>query len=320
MGAMLALAGLSGVTGFAGAQGQYPNRPLRMVVGYSPGGAGDYMARLVGRELGERFQQQVVIENRPGANGIIGAELVAKAPPDGYTLLLAPAGHTVNASLHSKLPYDPVRDFSAVNLVALIPNVLAVHPSIPAKTVSELIALVRAKPDQLVHASSGTGTPGHLSGEVLKQLTGVRFIHAPYKGAGQALTDLLGGHVHLAFPTVVAAMPQLKARRLRALAVTSAKRSLALPDVPTVSESGVKGYEVVGWYGVLAPARVPKDIVSLLNDTIWKILQAQDVRERLLREGAEPVGMSVEEFGSFLVSDLDKWAKIAKAAGLRPDQ
>lgn len=318
--AVLALLCLGGVISVAWAQGQYPSRPIRMLVGFSPGGSTDILARIVGQKLGERFQQQVVIENRPGANGTIATELTAKAPPDGYTLLMAAAGHTVNASLNPRLPYDPVRDFSAVNLVALVPNILVVHPSIPVKTVSDLIALARARPDQLVHASSGTGTPGHLSGEVFKMLTRVRFVHVPYKGAGQVLVDLLGGHVHLAFPTVPAAMPHLKSARLRALAVTAAKRSSALPDLPTMSEAGVMGYEVIGWYGVLAPARVPKEVVSLLGDEISKILRAQEVRDRLRREGAEPVGNGPDEFGSFLASDVDKWAKVVRATGIRLDQ
>lgn len=295
----------------------YPSRPARIIAGYSPGGSTDIMARIVAQKLTEAFQQQVVVENRPGANGNIAAETTAKAPPDGYTLLMAANGFTINASLYKTLPYNPTRDFSPITLFALIPNLLVVHPSLPVKSVRDMITLARGKPDQLTHGSSGTGSPGHLAGEVFKLMANVRFIHVAYKGSSQALIDLLGGHLQLAFPTIPAVMPYLKSGKLRALGVTSIKRSASLPEIATVAEAGVPGYEVVGWYGILAPAGVPRDIIVRLNGEITKALRLADMQERLLRDGADPVGNTPDEFRAYVESDVVKWSKVIQAAGVR---
>ena len=302
----------------APAQAQpYPSRTVRILAGFAPGGSTDIMARIVAQKLTEAFQQHVVVENRPGANGNIAAETTAKAPPDGYTLLMAANGFTINASLYKTLPYNPTRDFSPITLFALIPNLLVVHPSLPVKSVRDMITLARGKPDQLTHGSSGTGSPGHLAGEVFKLMANVRFIHVAYKGSSQALIDLLGGHLQLAFPTIPAVMPYLKSGKLRALGVTSIKRSASLPEIATVAEAGVPGYEVVGWYGILAPAGVPRDIIVRLNGEITKALRLADMQERLLRDGADPVGNTPDEFRAYVESDVVKWSKVIQAAGVR---
>ena len=295
----------------------YPSRPARILAGFSPGGATDIMARIVAQKLTDSFQQQVVVENRPGANGNIAAEITARAPPDGYTLLMAANGFTINASLYKNLPYNPVKDFSPITLCALIPNILVVHPSLPTKSVRELIALARAKPDQLTHGSSGTGSPGHLAGEVFKLMASVRFIHIAYKGSSQAVVDLLGGHVQMVFPTIPVAMPHVRTGKLRALGVTSIKRSSSLPEIATLDEAGVRGYEVVGWYGVLAPAGVPNDIIARLNSEIVRALRSPDLQERLMRDGAEPIGNTPAEFRAYIEADVVKWSKVIAAAGLK---
>jgi tripartite-type tricarboxylate transporter receptor subunit TctC len=295
----------------------YPTRPARIIAGFSPGGSTDIMARIVAQKLTDALQQQVVVENRPGANGNIAAETTAKAPPDGYTMLMAANGFTINASLYKKLPYNPVKDFSPITLFALIPNILVVHPALPAKSVRELIALARARPEELTHGSSGTGSPGHLAGEVFKLMANVRFIHIAYKGSSQAVVDLLGGHLQLAFPTIPVVVQHIKTGKLRALGVTSIRRSPSLPDIPAIAEAGVRGYEVVGWYGVLAPAGVPKEIIMRLNTEIARALRAPDLQERLLRDGAEPVGNTPDEFRAYIEADVVKWAKVIEAAGIR---
>ncbi len=302
------------------AQVIYPGKPVRMLVGYAPGGSTDILARVLASKLAESLQQQVLVDNRSGANGNIAAELVAKSAPDGYTVLMAAAGHTINPSLYKSLPFDPIKDFSAICLVAAVPNILVVHPSIPVKSVRELIALTQGRPGRLTHASSGTGSPGHLSGEVFGMLAKVKFLHVPYKGTGPALIDMIGGQIDLGFPTIPAVLQFVKAGRLRSLGVTSGKRSSSLPDVPTIAESGVSNYEVVGWYGVFGPAGLPKDIVARLNSEIARILKAADTRERLAHEGADPIGNSPGEFAEFLLTDRDKWAKVVKFANIPPAQ
>ena len=301
-----------------GAEAQsFPNRPLRFIVGFAPGGSTDIIARLISQKLTAALQQPVVVENRTGANGNIAAEATAKAPPDGHTMLVAANGLTINPSLYKQIAYNPVRDFSPITQIAFIPNVLVVHPSLPVKTVKEFIGLARARPGQLTHGSSGTGSPGHLAGEVFKIMTHVQFLHVAYKSSGQALIDLLAGNLQLAFPTTFAGMPQIKAGKVRAVGVTSLKRSRSLPDTPTIDESGVRGYEVVGFYGILAPAGVPQEIVARLNSEIVKALRSPDMRERLLRDGAEPVASTSEEFRAYIAADVGKWAKVIKTAGIR---
>lgn len=306
------------VATFSVAQAQtYPVRPIRILAGFAPGGSTDILARLMAQKLGEAFQQQVVVENRPGANGNIAAEVVSKAAPDGHTLLTAANGLTINASLYRKLPYHPINDFSPITCIALVPNVMVVHPSLPVRSVKEFIALARAKPDQLTHGSSGTGSPGHLAGEVFKIITKVQFTHIAYKGSSQALIDLLGGHLQVAFPTIPAGLPHIKTGKLRSLGVTSAKRSASMPETPTVDEAGVPGYEVVGWYGLLAPANVPRDIVNRINGEIVKAIRTPEVRDRLVRDGADPVGNSPDEFRAYIEADVAKWAEVIRAAGIR---
>ena len=304
----------------AEAQTAYPSKPLRMLVGMVPGGFSDTSARIVAPKLAEFLGQQIVVENRPGANGLIAGDITSKSAPDGYTLFMSQPGLTTNPLLYEKYPLDPLKDFTAVSLVAVIPNIFVVHPTVPVKTMKEMLALARLRPDTLTQASSGTGSPGHLAGALLQQMTGTRFIHVPYKGSGAALIDLLGGHVDLSFPTISASLPHIKSGRLRALGITSAKRSSLLPELPTISEAGVPGFEIVGWYGIVAAPGMPKDVVARLNTEIARLLKTPEVRERLLREGAEPVGSTPEEFSAYLAEDQSKWAKVIKAANIRPSQ
>jgi tripartite-type tricarboxylate transporter receptor subunit TctC len=299
-----------------GAQ-SFPSRPLRFVVGFAPGGSTDIIARLIAQKLSESMGQPVVVENRTGANGNIAAEATAKAPPDGYTVLVAANGLTINPSLYRQIAYNPVKDFSPITQIAFIPNVFIVHPSLPVTSVREFVAFARARPGQLTHGSSGTGSPGHLAGEVFKIMAGVDFLHVAYKSSGQALIDVLAGNLQLAFPTTFVAMPQIHAGKVRVLAVTSLKRSRSLPDTPTIDEAGVRGYEVVGFYGVLAPAGVPKEIIARLNSEITRALRAPDIQDRLLRDGAEPVASTSEEFRLYIEADVAKWAKVIQKAGIR---
>ena len=302
----------------ARAQTAFPAKPLRVLIGFVPGGFTDLAGRMVAQGLSEAFGQQVIAENRPGANGAIAAELTARAAPDGHTFYMASPGHTTNPILQSKTQYDPVKDFTPLSLFADIPNLLVIHPSVPSKTLREFMALARARPVYLTQASSGIGSPGHLSGELLQMMTGLKFVHVPYKGSGAALTDLLGGHVDLSFPTTAAALPHVAAGRLRALGITSPKRSQAYPDVPTIAEAGVPGFEVMGWYGVVGPARMPKDVAGTLSNELVRLARRSDIRARLLRAGADPVGSSAEEFASFIATDHAKWSKVIKAANIKP--
>lgn len=300
------------------AQAEYPSKPIRFLVGVVPGGAADLLARAVGQRLGERLQTQVIVDNRPGANQTIAAQLTAQATPDGHTLLIVPSGHAINPSIY-RLAYDSVRDFSAISMVAMVPNVLVVHPSIPARSVKDFIALARARPGEMNVGSSGTGSPSHLAGELFQMLTQVRLTHVPFKGQGAAMIDLLGGRLQTAFPSIPASILHVKAGKMIALGVTPRQRSPALPEVPTLEEAGVAGYEVNGWYGVLGPARMPKKIVGRLNGEITQMLQDPDMREMLVRAGADPLSSSPEEFARIIAADIGKWAKVVKAAGIKVD-
>jgi tripartite-type tricarboxylate transporter receptor subunit TctC len=298
----------------------YPSQPIKIIVPFTAGGTTDILARTIGQKLSEAWRQPVIVENRPGAGGNIGADVVAKAKPDGYTILMGTIGtQSINASLYAKMPYDAAKDFAPVTLVAMVPNVLVVNPAVKAKTVSELVALAKAKPGELNFASSSTGGSPHLSGEMFKQMTGANIVHVPYKGSAPAITDLLGGQVSLMFDNLPSALPQVKAGKLRALAVTSARRSQAAPDIPTIAESGVPGYEVDSWFGILAPAGTPKEIVNKLNAEIVRILQIPEVRERLLEQGAEPVGDTPEHFAEHIRKETVKWARVVKASGAKAD-
>jgi tripartite-type tricarboxylate transporter receptor subunit TctC len=297
----------------------YPTKPITIIVPYPPGGPTDIVARLIGQKLGEKVGQQVIIDNRPGAGGNVGAALVARAAPDGYTLLLGTTAHAINPSVFASLNYNIVKDFSPVVLLTSLPLVVVTNAAVPAKNIQELIALAKSKPNELAYASSGNGQSTHLAAELFKTMAGVSMTHVPYKGSAPALTDLAGGQVAVMFDTMLSAMPQVKGGRLHALAVTTATRSGAAPTLPTVAESGVPGYEAVAWSGLLAPARTPADVVAKLNTEINAILSQPDVRKRLLHDGADPVGGSAEQFSTHLVKEVQKWAAVAKASGATVD-
>jgi len=320
------LAVVCGVVASFGVQAQlaagtdYPARPIRILVPSTPGGSVDMLARTVGNHLAERWGQSVVIDNRSGAGGTIAGELAARAAPDGYTLMMGTIAATAtNVSLVRKLPYDPLRDFAPITLVAEQPLMLMVHPSVPVRSVEELIQLARAKPGQLTFASAGNGTGGHLSAELFRMMTGVDMVHVPYKGIAPALTDTISGQVTMSFSSLISGAPHVKIGRLRALAVTSARRSAAMPEVPTLAEAGVKGYASSTWYGLLAPRGTPRAIVLRLNTEVVALLKRPDVRERLLADGAEPIGNTPEEFGAFIKAEIERWAKVIRAAGIRAD-
>jgi len=301
------------------AQKDYPARPIRFLVGVVPGGATDILARAIGQKLGENWRQQVVIDNRPGANQIIAAELTSKAAPDGYTLQMIPAGFAINPAMHRKLPYDPIRDFTAITAVADVPNLFVVHPSVPARSVNEFVAYARARPGQLSYGSSGVGSPSHLCGELLAIVARVDLTHVPYKGQGQAVIDLLGGHLKLAFPSIPSSIQHIRSGKLIALGIASGKRSSSLPDVPTIHEAGLKGYEVAGWYGVIGPPRMPKPLLAKLNGEINRILAAPEMRQALSQQGADLLGSTPEEFAATIAADIAKWKKVVAAAGIKPE-
>ena len=297
----------------------YPSKPVRLVLPYPPGGGTDVIARPLAQKLSESLGQQVIVDNRGGAGGNIGMEFVAKAPPDGYTLLFAlTAQYAVNPTLYPKLPYDPVKDYAHISLLANAPYLLVVHPSVPAKSVKELIALMKARPGQLAYASSGNGSGAHLAGEMLRSLAHVEMTHVPYKGAGPALPDLIAGQVQLSFVTYTAAGPHIKTGRLRALGVTTAKRSPSLPDLPAIAEA-VPGYDSAVWYGFSAPAGTPAEVVAKLNSEVLRILAAPDFRNRITLEAVAPIGTSPEEFGNFVKSEIVRWAKVVKDSGAKVD-
>ncbi len=297
----------------------YPVKPVRMIAASSPGSAVDIVARIVAQKLGEQIGQQVIIDNRAGAGGNLGAELAAKAPPDGYTLFMGTPAHAINTGLYRKLNYDLVRDFAPISQVTSGQYVIVVHPSLPVKSVKELIALARAKPGQLNYASAGSGNATHLAGELFNSAARVKLVHVPYKGSGPAVIDLVGGQVQVMFANLVAALPQVKTARLRALAVTGEKRAAAAPELPTVIEAGVPGYVVISWFGVLAPAAMPRELVMRLNADLARTMAAPDVRDRLAGEGAEPTVGTPEQFAAFIKADIAQWTKVIKNAGIAPE-
>ena len=300
------------------AQG-YPSRPIRLVVPFTPGGGSDIVGRIVGQKLANGFGQSVVIDNRPGAAGIIGTDLVAKAAPDGYTLLLGSGSHSINASLGRKLPYDALADFAPVSRLATIPNVLVVHPSVPVGSVKEIIALAKAKPGQLNYGSAGSGSTNHLAMGLFNSLARVEMVHVPYKGSSPAEADLLAGRIQLMFAPVTALLQQVRAGNLRAIAVSSVRRSPLVPDLPTIAESGVPGFAVESWYGVLAPARTSREAIAKLNNEIGRILQMPEVRERLAGIGAEPIASTPGEFAAHIKSEIAMWVDAVKRSGVRID-
>lgn len=316
--AMLCALCLLVTTGWASAQQGYPSKPIRIVVGVAPGGATDILARLIGTKMSENLRQQVIVDNRPGANHIIGGQFTQKSPPDGHTFQVIPEGWVINASMHAKLPFDPVRDFSPIAIVALVPNVLTVHPSIPARSVKQFIALARARPGQLNYGISGIGAPSHMSGELLKALTRVDYTHVPYKGQSLVMIDLVAGQLHFAFPSIPASVGFIRSGRLVPLGVTTAQRASALPDVPAIQEAGVPGYEVAGWYGVIGPAGMPQALVARINREINAILNVPETRDQLAKQGADPRTGTPEEFAAAMANDLKKWQKVVAAAGIKP--
>jgi tripartite-type tricarboxylate transporter receptor subunit TctC len=298
----------------------YPVKSIRLIVPFAAGGSSDTLARTLGQALSESFGQQVVVDNRPGAGGNIGMELAAKASPDGYTMVLADVANlAISPTLYAKLPYDPVRDYSPVNMPATSPNVMLVHPSLPATTLKELLTLAKEKPRKITYASAGVGQVGHLTGEMLNQLAGVEMVHVPYKGSSQAVIDLVGGHIQVMFSAFSSTLPHIKAGRLRALAVTSRTRSAAVPDVPTIAESGFPGFEAVTWYSVVAPARTPRDAIERLNGEILQALGAAQVKERLSVLGFEIVGSPPDVLAAYIKSEIVKWAPVVKASGAKVD-
>ncbi|HXF66763.1 MAG TPA: tripartite tricarboxylate transporter substrate binding protein [Burkholderiales bacterium] len=293
----------------------YPVKPVRIIVPFPPGGGNDTIARLVGQKLSPALGQQVIVDNRPGAGGTIGAELAAKSAPDGYTLFLAGvASHGINPNLRRKLPYDPVRDFHGVSLIASAPLLVVVHPSLPVASVKQLVALAKARPGAINFASNGTGGSSHLAVELFKMMTGTDMVHIPYKGLSLALTDLLSGQVQLMFSSAVAMLPQVKAGKLRAIAMTGAKRSPAIPEIPTVAEAGVPGYETGSWYGIVAPAKTPRPVIERLGREIAAITRSPEISGRLTEEAVIPIGSAPEEFDAHIKRELARWAQVIARA------
>jgi len=298
----------------------YPVKPVRMVIGFPPGGGTDIIGRIVAQKLSESLGQQVVVDNRGGASGQLAAEVVARSAPDGYTLMMAHiAAMSILPSLVAKLPYDPLKDFAPITLAAIGPNLLVVHPSVPVKTVKELVALARSRPGQLTYASPGAGTVQHLAGELFKLQAKVDILHVPYRGSGQSIVDLVAGQVHMNFDAIPPVINHVRNGKLRAIAVTSAKRFTLLPEIPTVGEAGIEGFDMSTWWGLVAPAATPRDIINRLSTETVKLLRQPDVKERIAGVGAEPVGNTPEEFAAFIRSEMEIYARIVKAAGIKAE-
>jgi len=304
---------------FAAENQSYPAKPVRMVIAFAPGGGTDIVGRIIGQKLSEMWPHPVVVDNRPGAGSTIGTEIVAKAPPDGYTIQTVSMSHALNVALYRKLSYDPIRDFAHVVLVARAPNVLVVHPAVAAKTVKELIALAKARPGKLNFSSSGTGGVSHLSAEMFRTVASIDIVHVPYKGAGPAMTALISGEVQMMMATTPVALTQMKANRVRPLAVSSLKRSALVPDLPTIAEAGYAGFQTDTWYGVLAPGRTPAAIVTRLNVDIAQLLKMRDLQTQLEQQGAEAAGGTPQEFRAFAEAEIARWSKVIRAAGIEPN-
>jgi len=300
----------------AGHAQEYPTKPVRIIIGFPPGGATDLIARLMAPKYTQIFKQQFIVDNRPGANGVIGSDLAAKAPPDGHTIHLATIGSLVLSPATTKVPYDPLKDFAPISQAVSLQNIFIVHPTLPTRTLKELIALAKKKPGAFNYASSGLASPGHLAGELFKNMAGVDMVHVPYKGGGPALTDLIAGHVEIFVAVISTAMPAVKSGRARALAVTGGKRAAALPEVPTVAESGLKGYEASNWYGMVAPAGTPQSIIDRLHNETAAILNMPDVRKVLLDSGIDALSSTPQQFAAYIKSETEKWTRVIKAAKL----
>jgi len=318
---LCAFSALTLFTGTLGAQpAAYPTKPIRFVVPYPAGGPLDAVARLLGQKVAESTGQPVIVENKAGAGGNIGADAVAKAPPDGYTILMgAVATHAINPTLYSSIPYDPVRDFIPVTQVASTPNVLVVNPSVPANNVREFIAYAKTHPGKLNFGSGSTGSAGHLAGELFGAMAGVQMTHVPYKGAAPAMNDLIGGQIQLMFDNLASSLGQVRAGRVRALAVTTARRTALAPELPTIAESGLPGFDISTWFGIFVPARTPREIVERLHSEFTRALAMPEVRDKMLALGAEPVGNRADEFAAYIHAEAEKYARVIKASGARAD-
>jgi tripartite-type tricarboxylate transporter receptor subunit TctC len=316
---LAALCGALPAAHAAQADDAYPTKPIRLIIPFAPGGGTDLTGRAIAQKLSDALGQTVVADNRAGANGTIGADLAAKAPPDGYTISMISSSHSVNPSLMKRLPYDLVNDLAPITQATTQPYALVVHPSVPAKSVKELIALAKAKPGTINYGSSGTGGLSHLSGALLAHLASIQITHVPYKGGSPAMIDVISGQIQMLFSTILQSHTHIAAGRLRPLAVTTAKRSRAMSDLPTMAEAGVKGYEVAGWYGVVAPARTPKPIITKLNQEIVRALRMPDVAEKMAADGSEPVGSTPEQFGAHIKAEVAKWRDLIQKTGIRAD-
>lgn len=297
----------------------YPSRTIRYIVGYPPGGTADMLARAVGQKLNEAWGQPVLVENRPGGGSNIATEVAAKSPPDGYTLFMPTVANAINPMLYPKLGYDPIRDFVNIINFAKVPGILVVHPSVPVKNAKELIALAKAHPDQLRHGSTGIGSPHHLAGEIFKTMSGVKMIHVPYRGASPAIADVVAGHIEVYFGAMVSTLPHARSGRLRALGVTSLKRVAAVPDIASLDEQGLKGFETGSWFGMAVPTGTPRDIINKLHAEAVRAIAARDIRDRMSAEGAEFVGDTPEQFTGFFKAEIVKWGKAVKASGAKVD-
>ena len=313
------LAAAAAIATAAQAQTPYPAKPIRYIVGYTPGGTADMLARAVGQKMTEAWGQQVVVENRPGAGTNIGTEVAAKSAPDGYTLFMPTVANAINPTLYPKLNFDIMRDFVHITNFAKVPGIVVVHPSVPAKNVKELIALAKAHPDMLRHGSTGIGSPHHLAGEIFKSMAGVKMVHVPYRGASPALVDVVAGHIEVYFGAMVSTLPHAKAGKVRALGVTTLKRVAAVPEIPTISEQGLKGFETGSWFGMSVPTGTPREIVTKLHAESVRILALPEVRNRMTSEGAEFVADTPEQFTAFLRSEIEKWGKAVKASGAKAE-
>lgn len=315
---LLCAALLVACSGAAAAQA-YPVKPVRIVVPSSAGGGTDIVARILAPDLSKRLGQQVIIDNRPGAGTMIGIEIAARSPADGYTLLMGLSTLAINSALYKKVPYDPVKDFAPVTQAVSSASIIVVHPSVPAKTIKELIAFARARPGQMNYASAGTGTYPHMTMELFLSMAKLKMVHIPYKGTGPAMIDMVAGHTSVMAATILTGMPQIRAGRLRPLGISSAVRSAVVPEIPTVAEAGLPGFESVQWYGLLAPAQTPKEIVNRLHAEMVRILQQPEIKERIAGDGADPVGTTPEEFARYIQTELVKWAKVAREAGIKQE-
>ena len=315
---LCAILGLAGITGLAQAQGNYPTRTVRLIVPSSPGGGTDISARILAPQLTQFLGQQVIVENRPGAGTMIGGEAVARAAPDGYTLLMGISTLAINPAMYKKVPYDALKDLAPISQAVSLSNVLVIHPSLPSRNLKEFIAFAKARPGQLNFASAGKGTSPHLSMELFLVLAKLKMLHVPYKGSGPGVTDLIAGHVPVMMPNMLSAQPHIKSGRLRAMGVTGTKRAPGADDIPTIAEAGVPGYEAVQWYGVLAPAGTPAANIDKLHAGVVRALQNPEVRKRLNNDGAEAVGSSPAEFGAYIRAETEKWARVIKTAGIDP--